>query len=216
MMATTTATSSSSLKSSANTVAAAVCGAKKSSSRGAPAFHATTTRRRFVSTIIIIPSTTSSFLIGNFCPALESSFAKDDQGGGAVLTGEYETDTKDIVARMRELLREGTGDVELYIKKYDAYIERYKWDHKGHTNSYASVVSLDQVVRTQYEYAGLTPWEVPPLSSKKGAVLEAYVRNSESCLIKEAYPPFGEMDAATRAEWKAIECSQGLVTPVKE
>ena len=47
--------------------------------------------------------------------------------------------------------------------------------------------------------------EVPPLSSKKGAVLEAYVRNSESCLIKEAYPPFGEMDAATRAEWKAIE-----------
>ena len=211
----THAASSSSLKSSANTVAAAVCGAKKSSSRGAPAFHATTTRRRFVSTIII-PSTTS-FLIGNFCPASESSFAKDDQGGGgAVLTGEYETDTKDIVARMRELLREGTGDVELYIKKYDAYIERYKWDHKGHTSSYASVVSLDQVVRTQYEYAGLTPWEVPPLSSKKGAVLEAYVRNSESCLIKEAYPPFGEMDAATRAEWKAIECSQGLVTPVKE
>ena len=152
-------------------------------------------------------------MIGNFC---ESSFAKDDDDGGALLTGEYETDTKDIVARMRELLREGTGDVELYVKKYDAYIERYKWDHKGHTNSYASVVSLDQVVRTQYEYAGLTPWEVPPLSSKKGAVLEAYVRNSESCLIKEAYPPFGEMDAATRAEWKAIECSQGLVTPVKE
>ena len=108
-----------------------------------------------------------------------SSFAKDDDDDGALLTGEYETDTKDIVARMRELLREGTGDVELYVKKYDAYIERYKWDHKGHTNSYASVVSLDQVVRTQYEYAGLTPWEVPPLSSKKGAVLEAYVRNSE-------------------------------------
>ena len=208
----THAASSSSLKSSANTVAAAVCGAKKSSSRGASAFHATTTRRRFVSTIIV-PST---FSIGNFCASLESSFAKYDDDEGALLTGEYETVTKDIVARMRELLREGTGDVELYVKKYDAYIERYKWDHKGHTNSYASVVSLDQVVRTQYEYAGLTPWEVPPLSSKKGAVLEAYVRNSESCLIKEAYPPFGEMDAATRAEWKAIECSQGLVTPVKE
>ena len=212
-MATTTtmATSSSSsspsvLKSGANTAA------KKSSSSRLCATTTTTTRRRFVSTIIV-PST---FLIGNFCASLESSFAKDDDDDGALLTGEYETDTKDIVARMRELLREGTGDVELYVKKYDAYIERYKWDHKGHTNSYASVVSLDQVVRTQYEYAGLTPWEVPPLSSKKGAVLEAYVRNSESCLIKEAYPPFGEMDAATRAEWKAIECSQGLVTPVKE
>lgn len=212
-MATTTtmATSSSSsspsvLKSGANTAA------KKSSSSRVCATTTTTTRRRFVSTIIV-PST---FLIGNFCASLESSFAKDDDDDGALLTGEYETDTKDIVARMRELLREGTGDVELYVKKYDAYIERYKWDHKGHTNSYASVVSLDQVVRTQYEYAGLTPWEVPPLSSKKGAVLEAYVRNSESCLIKEAYPPFGEMDAATRAEWKAIECSQGLVTPVKE
>ena len=212
MATTTTATSSSSSpsvlkKSGAN--AAATLGAAKKSSRRATT---TTTRRRFVSTIIV-PST---FLIGNFCASLESSFAKDDDDDGALLTGEYETDTKDIVARMRELLREGTGDVELYVKKYDAYIERYKWDHKGHTNSYASVVSLDQVVRTQYEYAGLTPWEVPPLSSKKGAVLEAYVRNSESCLIKEAYPPFGEMDAATRAEWKAIECSQGLVTPVKE
>ena len=203
-MATSSSSSPSVLKSGANTAA------KKSSSRRATT---TTTRRRFVSTIIV-PST---FLIGNFCASLESSFAKDDDDDdGALLTGEYETDTKDIVARMRELLREGTGDVELYVKKYDAYIERYKWDHKGHTNSYASVVSLDQVVRTQYEYAGLTPWEVPPLSSKKGAVLEAYVRNSESCLIKEAYPPFGEMDAATRAEWKAIECSQGLVTPVKE
>ena len=208
-MATTSSSSSPGivlLKSSGSNAAA-----KKSSSRRATT--TTTTRRRFVSTIIV-PST---FLIGNFCASsLESSFAKDDDDDGALLTGEYETDTKDIVARMRELLREGTGDVELYVKKYDAYIERYKWDHKGHTNSYASVVSLDQVVRTQYEYAGLTPWEVPPLSSKKGAVLEAYVRNSESCLIKEAYPPFGEMDAATRAEWKAIECSQGLVTPVKE
>ena len=213
-MATTTTMATSSSSSSPISVlksGGANTAAKKSSSRRATT---TTTRRRFVSTIIV-PST---FLIGNFCASsLESSFAKDDDDDdGALLTGEYETDTKDIVARMRELLREGTGDVELYVKKYDAYIERYKWDHKGHTNSYASVVSLDQVVRTQYEYAGLTPWEVPPLSSKKGAVLEAYVRNSESCLIKEAYPPFGEMDAATRAEWKAIECSQGLVTPVKE
>lgn len=214
-MATTTTMATSSSSSSPISVlksGGANTAAKKSSSSRVCATTTTTTRRRFVSTIIV-PST---FLIGNFCASLESSFAKDDDDDGALLTGEYETDTKDIVARMRELLREGTGDVELYVKKYDAYIERYKWDHKGHTNSYASVVSLDQVVRTQYEYAGLTPWEVPPLSSKKGAVLEAYVRNSESCLIKEAYPPFGEMDAATRAEWKAIECSQGLVTPVKE
>jgi len=133
-----------------------------------------------------------------------------------LVTGDYETDTKDITKRVRELLREGKGDVELYLRKFDAYSQQYKWDHKGHTNSFASLLSLDQVVRKQYEFAGKTPWEVPPLSSNKGAMLEAYVRNSESCLIKESYGKFGEMDTETRAEWKAIECSQGLVKPVKE
>jgi hypothetical protein len=147
---------------------------------------------------------------------LSASSSSATAGEQQLLTGDYETDTRDITARVRELLREGKGDVELYIKKFDAYSAQYKWDHKGHTNSFASLLSLDQIVRKQYEYAGKTPWEVPPLSSNKGAMLEAYVRNSESCLIKEAYPPFGEMDAATRAEWKAIECSQGLVKPVKE
>lgn len=161
-------------------------------------------RRRFGITALVIP------------PLFLSTSSSSSAGEQQLLTGDYETDTRDITARVRELLREGKGDVELYIKKFDAYASQYKWDHKGHTNSFASLLSLDQIVRKQYEYAGKTPWEVPPLSSNKGAMLEAYVRNSESCLIKEAYPPFGEMDAATRAEWKAIECSQGLVKPVKE
>ena len=78
------------------------------------------------------------------------------------------------------------------------------------------VVVVVVIIFKQYEFAGKTPWEVPPLSSNKGAMLEAYVRNSESCLIKESYGKFGEMDPETRAEWKAIECSQGLVKPVKE
>ena len=162
-------------------------------------------RRRFGITALVIPPL-----------FLSTSSSSATAGEQQLLTGDYETDTRDITARVRELLREGKGDVELYIKKFDAYASQYKWDHKGHTNSFASLLSLDQIVRKQYEYAGKTPWEVPPLSSNKGAMLEAYVRNSESCLIKEAYPPFGEMDAATRAEWKAIECSQGLVKPVKE
>lgn len=180
-------------------------GARKSSVNAFSTSSSSLSRRRFGFTALVIPplflSTSSSFATA---------------GEQQLLTGDYETDTRDITARVRELLREGKGDVELYIKKFDAYASQYKWDHKGHTNSFASLLSLDQIVRKQYEYAGKTPWEVPPLSSNKGAMLEAYVRNSESCLIKEAYPPFGEMDAATRAEWKAIECSQGLVKPVKE
>jgi len=185
----------------------AKCGSKKSSSENKNNKAVVSfTRRRFG---LILPSSflflsqNNSMMIGNASEQL-------------LVTGDYETDTKDITKRVRELLREGKGDVELYLRKFDAYSQQYKWDHKGHTNSFASLLSLDQVVRKQYEFAGKTPWEVPPLSSNKGAMLEAYVRNSESCLIKESYGKFGEMDPETRAEWKAIECSQGLVKPVKE
>ena len=164
------------------------------------------TRRRFG---MIFPS---SFFLLSQSNSIGNASAKEQ----LLLTGDYDTDTRDITKRVRELLREGKGDVELYLQKFDAYSQQYKWDHKGHTNSFASLLSLDQVVRKQYEFAGKTPWEVPPLSSNKGAMLEAYVRNSESCLIKESYGKFGEMDPETRAEWKAIECSQGLVKPVKE
>jgi hypothetical protein len=164
------------------------------------------TRRRFG---LIFPS---SFFLLSQSNSIGNASAKEQ----LLLTGDYDTDTRDITKRVRELLREGKGDVELYLQKFDAYSQQYKWDHKGHTNSFASLLSLDQVVRKQYEFAGKTPWEVPPLSSNKGAMLEAYVRNSESCLIKESYGKFGEMDPETRAEWKAIECSQGLVKPVKE
>jgi len=185
----------------------AKCGSKKSSSENKNNKAVVSfTRRRFG---LILPSSflflsqNNSMMIGNASEQL-------------LVTGDYETDTKDITKRVRELLREGKGDVELYLRKFDAYSQQYKWDHKGHTNSFASLLSLDQVVRKQYEFAGKTPWEVPPLSSNKGAMLEAYVRNSESCLIKESCGKFGEMDPETRAEWKAIECSQGLVKPVKE
>ena len=178
-------------------------GSKKSSNNKAVVSF---TRRRFG---MIFPS---SFFLLSQSNSIGNASAKEQ----LLLTGDYDTDTRDITKRVRELLREGKGDVELYLQKFDAYSQQYKWDHKGHTNSFASLLSLDQVVRKQYEFAGKTPWEVPPLSSNKGAMLEAYVRNSESCLIKESYGKFGEMDPETRAEWKAIECSQGLVKPVKE
>lgn len=181
----------------------AKCGSKSSSNNKAVVSF---TRRRFG---MIFPS---SFFLLSQSNSIGNASAKEQ----LLLTGDYDTDTRDITKRVRELLREGKGDVELYLQKFDAYSQQYKWDHKGHTNSFASLLSLDQVVRKQYEFAGKTPWEVPPLSSNKGAMLEAYVRNSESCLIKESYGKFGEMDPETRAEWKAIECSQGLVKPVKE
>ena len=148
------------------------------------------TRRRFG---MIFPS---SFFLLSQSNSIGNASAKEQ----LLLTGDYDTDTRDITKRVRELLREGKGDVELYLQKFDLYSQQYKWDHKGHTNSFASLLSLDQVVRKQYEFAGKTPWEVPPLSSNKGAMLEAYVRNSESCLIKESYGKFGEMDPETRAE----------------
>ena len=169
----------------------AKCGSKKNGSNKNNKAVVSFTRRRFG---LILPS--SFFLLSQ--NSIGNASAKEQ----LLLTGDYDTDTRDITKRVRELLREGKGDVELYLQKFDAYSQQYKWDHKGHTNSFASLLSLDQVVRKQYEFAGKTPWEVPPLSSNKGAMLEAYVRNSESCL--------------TRAEWKAIECSQGLVKPVKE
>ena len=181
----------------------AKCGSKKSSNNKAVVSF---TRRRFGMIF------SSSFFLLSQSNSIGNASAKEQ----LLLTGDYDTDTRDITKRVRELLREGKGDVELYLQKFDAYSQQYKWDHKGHTNSFASLLSLDQVVRKQYEFAGKTPWEVPPLSSNKGAMLEAYVRNSESCLIKESYGKFGEMDPETRAEWKAIECSQGLVKPVKE
>ena len=183
----------------------AKCGSKKNASNKNNKAVVSFTRRRFG---LILPS--SFFLLSQ--NSIGNASAKEQ----LLLTGDYDTDTRDITKRVRELLREGKGDVELYLQKFDLYSQQYKWDHKGHTNSFASLLSLDQVVRKQYEFAGKTPWEVPPLSSNKGAMLEAYVRNSESCLIKESYGKFGEMDPETRAEWKAIECSQGLVKPVKE
>ena len=180
----------------------AKCGSKSSSNNKAVVSF---TRRRF-----------GMIFYSSFFLLSQNSIGNASAKEQLLLTGDYDTDTRDITKRVRELLREGKGDVELYLQKFDLYSQQYKWDHKGHTNSFASLLSLDQVVRKQYEFAGNTPWEVPPLSSNKGAMLEAYVRNSESCLIKESYGKFGEMDPETRAEWKAIECSQGLVKPVKE
>jgi hypothetical protein len=40
-------------------------------------------------------------------------------------------------------------------------------------------------------------------------MLEGYLQNAERCVVKEGYGAFNEMDA----EWKAISCTQGLVSP---
>ena len=106
------------------------------------------------------------------------------------------------------------------MAKADAYFAGYKWDHKGHTNSFSSIMNTDIVIREQYAYLQATggqwdPASVPPADSPKGKVLEGYLRNAEQCVVKESYPKFNAMDETQRAEWKAIKCTQGLVAPAE-
>ena len=136
------------------------------------------------------------------------------------LLSDFDADTKDLIARQRALLTKGEGDVVAYMAKADAYFAGYKWDHKGHTNSFSSIMNTDIVIREQYAYLQTTggqwtPTSVPPADSPKGKVLEGYLRNAEQCVVKESYPKFNAMDATQRAEWKAITCTQGLVAPAE-
>ena len=139
----------------------------------------------------------------------------------AMAKTDYETDAKAVLDGQRKLLRDGKGDAYAsYRKAADEFFSTYKFDHKGHTNSFSQTTNLDVIVETQREYldAKGLKWDktqVPPSSSNKGAMLDAYLANGERCLVKEAYPPFGEIrkDESMLAEWKAIECTQGLVKP---
>ena len=139
----------------------------------------------------------------------------------AMAKTDYETDAKAVLDAQRKLLRDGKGDAyATYRKAADEFFATYKFDHKGHTNSFSQTTNLDVIVETQREYldAKGLKWDktqVPPSSSNKGAMLDAYLANGERCLVKEAYPPFGEIrkDESMLAEWKAIECTQGLVKP---
>ena len=126
--------------------------------------------------------------------------------------------TKELTAPQRGLLREGTGDVEAYFAKADAYFSGYKWDHQGHTNSFSALMNIDAVIREQAAYlrstgGAWTPDSVPPTGTPKARILEGYLQNAERCVVKEGYPKFNAMDAEQRAEWKAITCTQGLVAP---
>ena len=126
--------------------------------------------------------------------------------------------TKELTALQRGLLREGTGDVEAYFAKADAYFSGYKWDHQGHTNSFSALMNIDAVIREQAAYlrstgGAWTPDSVHPTGTPKARILEGYLQNAERCVVKEGYPKFNAMDAEQRAEWKAITCTQGLVAP---
>ena len=46
-------------------------------------------------------------------------------------------------------------------------------------------------------------------------MLEGYLQNADRCIVKEGYPKFNAMDMEQRAEWKAITCTQGLVSPAE-
>jgi hypothetical protein len=162
------------------------------------------TRRAALGAMFLVPSLT---VVARY----DAAMAKTD----------YETDAKAVLDAQRKLLRDGKGDAYgTYRKAADEFFTTYKFDHKGHTNSFSQTTNLDVIVETQREYldAKGLKWDktqVPPSSSNKGAMLDAYLANGERCLVKEAYPPFGEIrkDESMLAEWKAIECTQGLVKP---
>jgi hypothetical protein len=133
---------------------------------------------------------------------------------------DYTEDARTVLDAQKSLLRAGKGDVEAYQKLADDFFARYKFDHKGHTNSFSQLMNNNVIVGQQADYLdskGLS-WaqgEVPPSDSVKGKVLDAYIANGERCLVKEGYPSFGQLkkDPARLAEWKQIECTQGLVKP---
>ena len=89
------------------------------------------------------------------------------------LLSDFDADTKDLIARQRALLTRGEGDVAAYVAKADAYFAGYKWDHKGHTNSFSSIMNTDIVIREQYAYLQATggqwdPASVPPARLAQG------------------------------------------------
>ena len=144
------------------------------------------------------------------------AFAED-----APLLTDYVSDTKDLIQKQRDLLREGKGDVDSYYAKAEAYFAGYKWDHKGHTNSFSQLMNTDIIIRTQDEYLKQTggSWSkdsVPPSGTPKAKILEGYLQNADRCITKESMGKFNEMDLATREEWKAIVCTQGLVAPADD
>ena len=139
----------------------------------------------------------------------------------APLLTDYVSDTKDLIQKQRDLLREGKGDVNTYYAKAEAYFAGYKWDHKGHTNSFSQLMNTDIIIRTQDEYLKQTggSWSkdsVPPSGTPKAKILEGYLQNADRCITKESMGKFNEMDLATREEWKAIVCTQGLVAPADD
>ena len=165
---------------------------------------------------VVIPEPTSSrraLLSGAFALAALAPLAP-----ALASDADFVSDTKELIALQRGLLREGKGDVEAYFAKAEKYFAGYKWDHQGHTNSFSALMNTDVVIREQAAYLDATggawnPESVPPTGTPKARILEGYLQNAERCVVKEGYPKFNAMDAEQRAEWKAITCTQGLVAP---
>jgi hypothetical protein len=135
-----------------------------------------------------------------------------------LVKNDYDKDASAVLSLQRELLRDGKGDVDAYENVSKSFFENYKFDHKGHTNSFSQLLNNDAIIAEQKSYLtskglGWSEERMPGSETPKGKMLDAYIRNGERCLVKEGYPAFNEMDKATRAEWKAIECTQGLVNP---
>ena len=198
--------------------------AARTSTRAPRARRAASTSRRAVSVRAskdtrVVPDPTSStssrraLLSGAFALAALAPLAP-----ALASDADFVAATKELTALQRGLLREGTGDVEAYFAKADAYFSGYKWDHQGHTNSFSALMNIDAVIREQAAYlrstgGAWTPDSVPPTGTPKARILEGYLQNAERCVVKEGYPKFNAMDAEQRVEWKAITCTQGLVAP---
>ena len=124
-----------------------------------------------------------------------------------------------MIARQRALLSKGEGDVEAYCAKADAYFAGYKWDHKGHTNSFSALMSNDIVIREQKDYLdaqGLawTP-ERPREGHAQGKGPGGLPRERRVVHPKGSLRAVQRHDPEQRKEWKAITCTQGLVAPAE-
>ena len=116
---------------------------------------------------VVIPEPTSSrraLLSGAFALAALAPLAP-----ALASDADFVSDTKELIALQRGLLREGKGDVEAYFAKAEKYFAGYKWDHQGHTNSFSALMNTDVVIREQAAYLDATgalgiPSPSPPLA----------------------------------------------------
>ena len=66
-----------------------------------------------------------------------------------LVKNDYDKDASAVLSLQRELLRDGKGDVDAYENVSKSFFENYKFDHKGHTNSFSQLLNNDAIIAEQ-------------------------------------------------------------------